>query len=619
MTKRSKAFSARTSCGYSRRSGAVDGEPFERSDGDAVGRVMGRTTCSTLSGLEMVGLSVTSILPGTRVTTAVFVTIVLVASGSLLWVTIGIDDGEEPDQQFEAVGARMGIDYVGTADKRATFGNGRAGVYVLDFDRDSRPDVLAIGGDGPVLFENTGGRFDRRSLSAVDNNPKSALVFDYDNDGWQDLLFLPVQGEPTFFENDRGTFAAREVGFDREIHIGMAATAGDYDADGCLDVFIAQNGDWRAGPPLKVRIETIEEEYGSEATKSLRRKPDNGNPNLLYDGDCSSFERAADAGVNGTKWSVATSMADFTGDGHPDIHVANDFNNNTLYVNRGNGSFRRVAIPDTNRNGMSSELEDVNRDGRLDAFVTNVHFDRRPLTVRALPGMSNEGNNLLINRGNGTFTSEEETYGVTDGGWGWASVLADLDNDRDRDLVHTTRNYVLTTGSEETETLPSVWERTGLRNFTRRNATEQGFVTSNGKGMVNLDFDLDGDQDLLVADDDGRYKLYENRARDGDGDDGNYLQIRPVTTDGRTAYGAEVSVSTGGETRIAVENTKTDFLSQDTRFLHFGLGANDSATFRVEWPDGTARTFEVDVNQRLLVTPDGTLEAVPDESGARSN
>lgn len=46
-----------------------------------------------------------------------------------------------------------------------------------------------------------------------------------------------------------------------------------------------------------------------------------------------------------------------------------------------------------------------------------------------LPSIDNTGNNLLINRGNGTFTSEEQAYGVRDGGWGWAAALVELDNE----------------------------------------------------------------------------------------------------------------------------------------------------------------------------------------------
>jgi hypothetical protein len=546
----------------------------------------------------------------------VFLLAVILVGGILLWGGGVLGGAATESFVFEEVSEQRGLDYVGTADKRATFGNGRAGTYVLDFNGDGWPDLLAIGNNGPVLYENVEGDLERHPFPAVDITVKSALVFDYDNDGRQDVLLLPIKGTPVFVENGADGFSRKMVGFDDRIEIGMAATAGDYNGDGCLDVFVAQNGDWRAGPPQKVRIETIEQEYDESMTQSLREKPDNGNPNYLYRGTCSSFERVTDAGIEGTRWSVATSMADLTGDGRPDIHVANDFANDTLYVNKGDGRFRKKTIADTDRNGMSSELADVNRDGRVDVFVTNIHFRRKPLTMRALPGMSNDGNNLLINQGNGSFESSEERYGVMDGGWGWASVLVDLNNDGDLDLIHTTRNYVLTTGSEETVSPPSVWERVGPENFSKVDATQRGFEPSNGKGLARADFDLDGDQDLVLADDDGRYRFYDNRVRDGDETAGrNYLQVLATTAGGRPAYGTVVTVTVDGTTRTAVVDTSTDFLSQDSRYLHFGLGDAERASVTVRWPDGSAETVELEANQRVRIGPDGIVTDISPTDG----
>lgn len=88
-----------------------------------------------------------------------------------------------------------------------------------------------------------------------------------------------------------------------------------------------------------------------------------GNPNLLFDGDCNSFEQVENAGIEGTRWSLATSFVDLTGDGYLDIHVGNDFNTDVLYVNQHDGTFRRVEIPATDRHAMASEVADVTGDG----------------------------------------------------------------------------------------------------------------------------------------------------------------------------------------------------------------------------------------------------------------
>lgn len=504
----------------------------------------------------------------------------------------GVDEGP----RFQEVGTERGFEY--TPSLVVDYG-GRSGVYVTDFNNDHRPDVLAVGDDEPALFANTGGAFERtNALPPLDIEIKSALVFDYDNDGWEDILLLPLNGTAVFLENRNGRFHERDVGLNTRLHIARASAA-DYDRDGCLDVFVAQSGDWRNGVP-KAALPAYSREDAVEN--------DSGNPNLLFDGDCESFERAEDAGIKGTRWSLVTSFVDFTGDGYPDIHVGNDFNTDVLYVNQQDGTFRQVEIPDTKRHAMASEVADVNGDGRLDVFVTNVHFAQQIRMQKNMPSMDNTGNNLLINRGNGTFATEERAYGVQDGGWGWAAVLVDLDNDGDRDLVHTTKNYL--NASNETglikkvKTRPRIWERTG-QTFTRLNASEVGFETSSGRGMASLDYDLDGDQDLIVATFVDDFRLYENR-----GSSGNWLQVE-LEGDGAPALGSQVYVTTENETQYRVLNAKSDFLSQDTRTLHFGLDEHETTTVRVVWPDGTERIVKsVGVNQRLVIQRNGPVEAV---------
>lgn len=514
-------------------------------------------------------------------------------------------DGEP--LQFRDVAAEAGLDYAPT--RTAAFGNGRTGVYVSDVDNDRRPDVLAIGGAEPVLFENTGGAFRRSdALPPVEITVKGALFLDYDADGFEDLLLLPVNGSAVFLENRDGTFHKRDVGLDTRMRVAIGATAADFDGDGCLDLFVAQTGDWR---------DTVPRASARDAAREAPVADDNGNPNLLFDGDCSSFERVTDAGVEGTRWSLAASATDLTGNGRPDVHVANDFNTDVVYVNRGNWTFRRVEPGGTDRHGMASEVADVTRDGRPDVFVSNIHFRQRIRAFERMPNMDNRGNNLLVNRGNGTFSSEEEKYGVRDGGWGWAATLTDLDDDGDRDLVHATNRYRYDANDdgvdEQIHTAPRVWERTG-ENFTRRNATRAGFRTSSGRGLAALDYDGDGDRDIVVADDEGPFKLYENRV-----DGGHWLDVS-VDGAGAPTFGTRVYVTAGASdgttsdvdgpaTQVGFVTAGSDFLSQEPRTLHFGVGDTGTATVRVVWPDGTERTLEnVRVDRHVVVTRRGGVE-----------
>lgn len=518
-------------------------------------------------------------------------------------------DSQPEGIRFESAAHETGLQY--NATDPLSFGNGRVGVYVLDFDQDQQPDLLTIGGAEPALFENQDGRFQRDGqLPEIEPRIKGALIVDYDNDGWEDILLLPINDTPVFLENKNGSFRQKAIGFDTRLSIGSGATTADFNQDGCLDVFIFQNGDWRQHSPKRVL------NWGPNNQEPGPVEEDNGNPNYLYVGDCDQFDRVEKAGISGNHWSTAASFVDFTGDGRPDIHVANDFHNDTLYVNEGNGTFTRRDLQSTNRHGMASEIADVNGDYAPDIFVSNVKFDQQIWAHIAIPTMGNQGNNLLINRGNGSFETQEQRYGVANGGWGWAASLVDLDNDGDRDLVHTTRDYRNYTGDTSAvptgplvHTRPRIWERDGER-FHRRSSVAAGFELSNGKGLTTLDYDRDGDQDLVVANGGGAFKLYENQQPTG-----NWLEIRPVTATNATAIGAEVFVTAGNRTQYAPLNAKADFRSQDSRTLHFGLGDATAVEVRVVWPDGTVRTFHVDANQRIIVEKAGGIRPVRTSGG----
>jgi hypothetical protein len=545
----------------------------------------------------------------TRVIVALALLVAVAVAGYAL--ASGSDSTDDAELAFANASAETGLQY---ASKDSGAGGGNASVYAADYDNDNWTDVLAIGGSRPVLFTNQGGEFRRSGqLPDLDVEVHSALFFDYDNDGWQDLLLLPDDGEAVFLHNDHGEFRVREVGLEVPLDYPTGATAADYDRDGCSDVFIYQSGDWVDQTPIGYNT-------------PLDVTEDNGNPNILLNGDCSGFERAADANVSGQRWSLAASFVDLDGNGWPDIHVANDYNNDTLYLNR-NGSFRQVTMGGgTDRNGMSSEVEDVNGDARSDLFVTNIYL---PLNESKLSdeeyrqlknfkedrlGKRARGNNLLVNQGNGSFSYEAGEYGLQEGGWGWAAVLTDFDNDGRRDAFHTTETFYTLDEDDPHLTYPMLWQRTD-GGFESRDASDAGFEETDGRGVAELDFDRDGDQDLVVAHFDGRFVLYENRVSDG----GNWLNVRVPATEDRTALGAEVYVTVDGRTQFAVRNAKVDFLSQDTRALHFGVGDRETVDrVRVVWPDGSEATYTDVAANRTVVARRGGFETLDRPSGTNA-
>ncbi|WP_435074331.1 CRTAC1 family protein [Halorubrum sp. HHNYT27] len=544
---------------------------------------------------------------------AVLVALLVVLAGCTAGGAFGLGDAdaepESPRLQFEDATAASGLTYeaAGTG-----VGSGNSGVYVADVDRDSWPDVLVTGGSEPALFENRNGTFSRSdALPSVDGRVKSAAFVDVEGDGWPDLFLFTHDGAAHAFRNDRGSFEPVDYGIGN-LSYPLGATAADYDGDGDADLFVYQSGSWRESKPagyfnLNTTVDT-----------------DNGNPNYLYENVGGTFERVETDDIEGDHWSLAASFADLTGDGRPDIHVANDYNDDTLYVNRGDGDFERRSLGgSTARNGMASEVADVTGDGRPDVFVSNIWFpdlranmdperyDRlKRLLEFVIHSSRTKGNTLLVNQGDGGFRDEADGLGVRRGGWGWAASLTDFDNDGDRDLVHTTQHVIRVDREDPVYTYPMVFQsnRSSVGDdgaFTRVSKSANGMRETDGRGLATLDYDRDGAQELVVATYDDEFVVYDNAAAG----DRNGLQFRVVDQNGATALGATVTVTMDGE-QVVHQTDNTDYLSQDSRVEHVGLGGHETASLRVVWPDGTERRFEdVDANQRLRITKSGLVAA----------
>lgn len=557
-----------------------------------------------------------------------------VLAGSLLGVTsvvgcLSRDDPEEDanpveDIRFEEIGDQIGFqyEYQSPEDPGQKDILTNAGVYVADVTNSGSPDILALGGSEPTLFENTGGEFEpRESLPGIDDETEytGALFFDVGGTGWEDLLLLARQGPPLFLENDEGEFTPRSVGFDSidwpATGEPVGAAAADYNGNGSLDVFIIQNGNWTTSQPEKLVSGAL-----------IDPDDDNGAPNYLFAGDGEEFTQVEDAGIAGNRWSLAVSFVDLTGNGYPDIHVGNDYNFDVFYSNQGDGTFDRQDIPGSDRHAMSSTVADVTGDGALDIFVTNIYYPSTYAQNVPFARINMEGNNLFT-FDDGELVDRARDFDLHRGGWGWATVAADFGNTGTRDVIHTTmpvgtereiEEYMERSIDEVREEYsyleyPAVFLQEGDAEFSQPRARDVGFDLTDARGLAALDFDGSGTLDLVFANArevgqtrewTGQYRFYEN-----DSNAGNWLQVEVEPTDFGPAIGAFVTVTTEETEFVDVYHSRTHFLSQSWRTLHFGLGDGDTVDVSVQWPDGTTQTLEdLAVNRRIVVGPDGEIE-----------
>ena len=492
-----------------------------------------------------------------------------------------------------------------------------AGVYAADFDRDGWTDLLFVGGREPELHRNDGGEFIKSDeLPSVDGSIRAAHWFDANGSGYPDLLLLGDDMAPLLCWNERGTFRADEDAFDVELDVPMGATSADYTGNGDLDLFIFQNGDWEKGLPDGTP------RYDADLND------DNGNPDYLFRNDGGTFELVDDAGIEGTRWTLAASFIDLTGDGTPDIHAGNDFNYDVIYLNQGDGTFEQHVLPEeTNRHAMSSEVADLTNNGRPDVFVTNIYYPDWAVS-ELMPGREVHagGNNVITSRGDGEFALEERSLGLYEGGWGWDAVVDDFTNSGYPDVIHTTRvmtfsEFDARLSPEEIQrlrvndyySLPVVWVQEAPGEYAKRDPQEVGFIEMDSRGIVSLDHDRDGSLDVVISTIDdltgftGEYRLFENTA-----DVGNAVQFEVLGADGSLsgAIGAEVTVHHEDHDTTLWIHDRQGFLAQKPHVRHVGIGDAAGVDVTITWPDGAEATVDLDANTLSTITPDGLTEVI---------
>ncbi|HEX4602821.1 MAG TPA: CRTAC1 family protein [Candidatus Angelobacter sp.] len=474
---------------------------------------------------------------------------------------------EQPTVEFEDIAARIGLDKT----------SGGRGVAVFDYNNDGLLDVaIACAHGGCNLYRNNGdGTFTDVSISSgLDTavNPFIITVGDYNNDGYADLFITRLGfyvGEGQLFRNNGdGTFT--DVTAQAGLKVwGPAFSASwvDYDCDGFLDLFIANN---------------------------IGGLFDRKTPNRLFhnNGDGTFTEVAEEAGLS-TLWpTIGSTWGDYNNDGYPDLFLSNALGKSQLYRNNGDGTFTDVsAEANINENcfGSVSLWCDYDNDGLLD-IVQFTWSDHENVihTMRHGEGPPDgKPARIYHNNGDGTFTLRGRDIGLT-GCWGTMSGNAgDFNNDGNIDLA-------LGNGSPRMDRLepPILLENDGKR---FRNITFAAGLPFGGKGHgVNMaDLFGDGRLSVLVASG-GAYPgdLLTTRVFCPKRLPGNYLNVRLVgTTSNRSAIGARICLEADGRKQYRDVSGGTNFGCLPFE-QHFGLAAAQKVdSLQIRWPSGLVERF----------------------------
>jgi len=392
----------------------------------------------------------------------------LVAGGPLFDdCTAALFAGEPSYRDQLLVGLHDWLGRIENTRPQALFGH--PGIAVGDVNGDGLDDLYLcqeLGLPNRLYLQQPDGSVrDVAADAGVDwlHDSRGALLVDLDGDGDQDLV-VAVWGNVVLAENagspDAVRFRVRTVVPTSDDVLSLSAA--DFDLDGDLDLYACS---YHPDQTLDGAEASV---FAGAAESFVFHDANNGAPNRLLRSALAagrpwSFEDATvEVGLDeeNRRFSYAAAWEDVDDDGDPDLYVANDFGRDNLYRNEG-GRFREMSAEanvEDSAGGMSITFGDYDRDGRTDAFVSNMfsaagsRVTRQPAFKPGEPEVRRRlqhfarGNTLLRNLGEGRFEDVTLDAGVEMGRWAWGALFCDLDNDGWEDLI--VSNGYMTAGDD---------------------------------------------------------------------------------------------------------------------------------------------------------------------------
>ena len=464
---------------------------------------------------------------------------------------------------FDDVADQIGVDY--------SYGDSEygGGVSFADFDNDGWDDITYASENGVDLyfFKNTNGVFNLVTFNGISNTSKAKQVIwvDYDNDGDKDFFVTAIEGKNAFYSNDgemNFTDISSAIGIFQTDLFTYGASFGDIDNDGDLDLFISN------------------------------RSPEDHN--YLYRNDSGIYvDITGTSGISlEGQLSFCSIFFDYDKDGLQDIYVSNDKeeNINRLYKNLGDGVFQDVS--DSSNAGvdvsaMSTTLGDFNNDGWFDIYITNTPFSQ----VSSI-----QGNVLLKNNGDGTFTNVATETGTSFDSVGWGSVFLDADNDGLLDI------YVSSSENGNGSLISSAFYHQ-QDDETFMIPQDIGFNTDLRESYSNAigDINNDGKPEIVVGNDTDNNFLWQNNTLN----ENNWLKVKlEGVVSNKDGIGNTIEINVDGQSQYRYTLAGEGYLSQNSFYEFFGTGLSNLIDYvKVTWTStGATETFNnIEANQSITI------------------
>jgi hypothetical protein len=419
----------------------------------------------------------------------------------------------------------------------------------------------------------------------------------------------------------------------------MHAAFFDYDLDGDLDLYVLNN----------IISKEVPTNYRIKITDGTSINNDHLYQNL---GNGKFKNVSKEAGILIEGYGLGIAVGDVNKDGYPDLYISNDYiSNDLLYINQKNGTFKNEIaeyVSYQSRFSMGNDMADINNDGCLDiatmdmmpeqyfrkkqtingnsyyVYINNEKYGYDPQYVRNMLQIHNGFLDSMMM----PYSEIGQMAGVYQTEWSWSPLMADFDNDGDKDLFITNgfpkdltdkdfTNYKaqvygsVAGDAHMIERIPIVkvsnyaYENKGDLHFENQAKAWGMEIPSFSNGAAFADLDNDGDLDYVVNNINDIAFIYKNNTIGSINDNDSYLRIK-LEGEGQNlaSIGAKVELWCNGNYQYTEKYLSRGYISSVEPIVHFGLGkaVKNIDSIRITWPKGDKATLIKNVQPNQVLT-----------------
>ena len=509
------------------------------------------------------------------------------------------------------------------------------GVALIDYDRDGWPDIfftnaqsveMALAGKkarSALYHNNRDGTFTDVTETAGVGYPcwaMGAIVGDYNNDGWPDLLVTCFGGVVLYRNNGNGTFTdvTKQAGLSNDSGWATGAAFGDYDGDGWPDLFVSHYVNFNlndlpafgSSPTCKFR--GISVQCGPRGLKKAS--------SILYhnngDGTFTDVSKKTGIADSPNSFGLTAVWAHLDAGTHPDLFLANDAGRNYLYKNDENGHFSEIAFA-----AGAAVSQDGNEQANMGVALGDYSHTGYPSI--AITHFSDEYAVLYQNLGAMNFSDVSYVSGIapsTTHYVGWGDAFFDFDNDGWLDLFMVNGHVYPQVDTGEAgaryrePALMFLNSHDGkFRNIS--NLLGPAFqIPRVSRGVATGDLFNDGRIDIVIENLEGGPTIL--RPRGGPPNHWISLELEGTKTN-RLALNARVKATAGNLVQTGEVLSGGSYLSQNDLRLHFGLGERQRVDkVEIFWPSGKTETLSAVAADHFYKVKEG--EGIVSTEGERS-